>query len=283
MTIHTQKTPKFIRRFARELLSGLSKIGVRKANINYFGKKVQVPMIYGMGRFHFNPDFHPWLKKNFKLIDRLNSDYAVLDIGVNVGQFMLNLKSYNDQISYYGFEPNPPCIFYNYELIRLNQFPNTYLFPLAMGPKDQISFLHSYAYDSGTSSLVGNKTKDSGGFSTTVFAYDSSKIINMLKKKIAFIKIDVEGFEFEVLKGLKQALSDHQPFIYCEILENAEKTRVKNIFEYLTSINYQVIGTTRAEYKPFVINSAEDFEKSEIRDYMLVPSSKLAEYLGLLG
>jgi hypothetical protein len=58
---------------------------------------------------------------------------------------------------------------------------------------------------------------------------------------------------------------------------------VKNIFEYLTSINYQVIGTTRAEYKPFVINSAEDFEKSEIRDYMLVPSSKLAEYLGLLG
>ena len=39
-------------------------------------------------------------------------------------------------------------------------------------------------------------------------------------EKITFVKIDVEGAEYEVLKGMEQSLSKHRPAIACEILDS---------------------------------------------------------------
>ena len=36
--------------------------------------------------------------------------------------------------------------------------------------------------------------------------------------RIAFIKIDVEGFEIEVLKALENTLVQHHPYVICEVI-----------------------------------------------------------------
>jgi FkbM family methyltransferase len=40
------------------------------------------------------------------------------------------------------------------------------------------------------------------------------------EKKIVAIKIDVENFEYNVLKGSKELLKQHKPVIYCELWNN---------------------------------------------------------------
>lgn len=37
--------------------------------------------------------------------------------------------------------------------------------------------------------------------------------------KVDFVKIDVEGFELEVLKGMKKVIADSSPTLYIEIFE----------------------------------------------------------------
>ena len=40
-----------------------------------------------------------------------------IDVGVNVGQTLLKLKSISSEINYLGFEPNPNCVNYLKNLI----------------------------------------------------------------------------------------------------------------------------------------------------------------------
>ena len=35
--------------------------------------------------------------------------------------------------------------------------------------------------------------------------------------RVDFVKIDVEGLEFEVLKGMDEVISKYQPVVFCEI------------------------------------------------------------------
>lgn len=49
----------------------------------------------------------------------------------------------------------------------------------------------------------------------------------------AFLKIDVEGFEFEVLAGAQQVLTDHQPLIMVEVTE-----RKQEVFDLLSAAGY---------------------------------------------
>jgi FkbM family methyltransferase len=57
---------------------------------------------------------------------------------------------------------------------------------------------------------------------------------------VNFIKIDVEGFELEVLQGAKGIIERSRPFLLVEIelRHNGEKTH--QVFDLLASLNYQV-------------------------------------------
>ena len=44
---------------------------------------------------------------------------AYLDIGVNIGQTLMKLKSVNPKIEYIGFEPNATCVHYVNKLIDM--------------------------------------------------------------------------------------------------------------------------------------------------------------------
>ncbi|MDP1615552.1 MAG: hypothetical protein Q8L68_07120 [Methylococcales bacterium] len=72
------------------------------------------------------------------------TDSVFLDIGVNIGQTLLKLKSVKANINYYGFEPNPMCVNYVNSLIEENQWQNSYLIPAAISTKAGISLLNLY-------------------------------------------------------------------------------------------------------------------------------------------
>ncbi|MBK7626701.1 MAG: hypothetical protein IPJ16_05790 [Bacteroidales bacterium] len=48
---------------------------------------------------------------------KINKDWTVIDVGANIGQTLIKIKSIDKEINYLGFEPNPVCV--NYLYIRL--------------------------------------------------------------------------------------------------------------------------------------------------------------------
>jgi hypothetical protein len=62
---------------------------------------------------------------------------AFLDVGVNIGQTLCQVKSIDFQREYFGFEPNPACNMFVEELVRINKFPCVKIFRLAFFLKTQ--------------------------------------------------------------------------------------------------------------------------------------------------
>lgn len=61
--------------------------------------------------------------------------------------------------------------------------------------------------------------------------------------KIDFIKIDVEGGEFNVIKGAKNLLLNNKPIIIFEFglgASNFYNSSPENLFDYLNKLNYKI-------------------------------------------
>lgn len=92
----------------------LNKINLlEKVNLNQTstinGKKVNIPVINKIGFGNLFID-ELWM---IPLIEKLLSikKGTFIDIGVNIGQTLIKLKSIDPEINYIGFEPNPMCVF----------------------------------------------------------------------------------------------------------------------------------------------------------------------------
>src|SRR5262245_40272959 len=108
----------------RRILNNLWRRGHRfTRRLNYTrtvklnGRSIRIPAINGM-----ECDItEPWM---LEILDGLlaRTKGAFIDVGVNVGQTLVKVKSISIDRSYIGFEPNPACLYYVGELIKQNQF-----------------------------------------------------------------------------------------------------------------------------------------------------------------
>jgi len=172
-----------------------------------------------------------------------------IDIGANIGLWSKDLSNYFDKLV--CFEPNPNCINYLEKNIR-NQTTTIYSF--ALGSKEENKNLFIHPVNSGASSFVDNTKvgidKDSrpvyGSFpkETQKINVNIKKLDSFNFKKIDFIKIDVQGYEFEVLKGAEITLSTNNATICIE--EDSPKD--SKTISYLESLNYKLIDIINKEH-----------------------------------
>ncbi len=68
-----------------------------------------------------------------------------IDVGVNIGQTLLKLRSVDSSREYIGFEPNPHCVYYVEALIKENGFLNGRLIPVGLLDRDAVLELNLYS------------------------------------------------------------------------------------------------------------------------------------------
>jgi len=257
-------------------------------NKNLHGSIFKIPIIKNIG---WNNIFEkePWMTELLAVLLPLNPGIFV-DVGVNIGQTLLKLKSIDQNMEYFGFEVNPSCIAYLKELIRVNLFLYTNLMPFGLSDKTGVTKLQFY-YQSEvdvTASIISDyRPNDKVVKSEYVISSRLDELDLFFKKYIGIIKIDVEGSELEVLSGAKETISTHRPSLIIEILPAYSEANVnrinrqKQIESLFNDLNYNIFMIEKDNnnhFKGFTrLYSFRVNGNISQCDYLLVPEEKVSQ------
>ncbi len=269
---------KFILRVLRKL--GLIQLLNLTFSYTVHGRMFRIPVKGGVGFDHFL-DAEKWMNDVVKRLVAAQPQKAFLDVGVNVGQTLLIVKSIDNDIPYYGFEPNPICVSYVADLIETNQLSAT-VYPVGMSNSSGLVVLYKDVQLPGDSSASMIKefrdTQDKVEVFVPILSWEH---IPARKQAVQFgiVKIDVEGAEWEVISGLTELLEQQRPFIICEILPvyTSDNTfrleRQEKIMQLLKKLNYVIfrIGL-QAELTP--LQTIEVHGNLAYSNYVFAPQER---------
>jgi FkbM family methyltransferase len=189
-----------------------------------------------------------------------------LDIGANIGLMSsIASKQVGERGKVFAVEANPKTQEILQHNLALNQCQNVEIFPLALGETQ------------GTATLFENWNVNRGGAS--LLSQDGESGVEVPVDTIDFlfqndqidlIKIDVEGFELEVLKGGIELLKKQQPVLIIEVSEQRENTpgtTPEEIADFVRSLgNYELYkqkGTKERRSKLVLIENDSDLPKHD--------------------
>lgn len=129
----------------------------------------------------------------------LNKKDVFFDIGANIGIYTI-LASKIRRAKTYAFEPVKQTSFYLKNNVSLNQIDNLVeIHNIALGDKKEIV---NFTTGLDSENHVLNKANE------TSYTVEIERLDDLIKKIPILIKIDVEGFEFHVLKGGENIISN---------------------------------------------------------------------------
>ena len=242
-------------------------------------------------------------RKVFSKIDCANS--SCLDIGANIGNHSVFFANFFSNI--YSFEPYPD----SYYLLKFNSknFNNIKTFNFGASDVDE----NQYMYISSDTTMSRNtlfsdrvEPKKIEQIHPKKIKVELKNLDNLLKenkvKKISFIKIDIEGYEYKALIGLKNTIINDSPIIVLEqwtdAFDEIKKTtksidflkknhykffyepnyfrRKKNKNKILRSIN-KIIFSLQILFDSKKINlcGLKKIENFEIKPYLMIIASKI--------
>lgn len=162
---------------------------------------------------------------------------VALDVGANIGCTALALSQLCDKV--HAFEPVPST--YRYLAANVAAEPKVRTYNMGLGNRNKVSEI-TYDTQNRSGGFVSDKTKASGGH--TVEPIILRKFDSIRRKlgieRVDFVKIDVEGFEGHVLRGMKRTLRKFRPVVTLELnhwcLNAFQRTSVPDFFDYLRSV-----------------------------------------------
>lgn len=176
----------------------------------------------------------------------LKNGKNALDVGGNIGLQSIRMSQcVGDKGKVFAFEP---LIYLQEKFTRnmlLNKVANVTLFPFALADEEgQGDFtIDEKSWNQGDFSLL-SKVEGAKKQHVNIKVADNIPEIKDLDS-LDLIKIDVEGFEYQVLLGLKQTLEKHKPRIIFEYDTNYwAPGQMTECYSFLKSLNYMVYQIT---------------------------------------
>ena len=154
---------------------------------------------------------------------QINEGDCIFDVGANIGLFSLYVSNLQKKVQIYAFEPIKQVFEVLKENVRLHSIPNIYLLNYGLSSTNESEKLFTFYPN-----MAGNSTSRphekleqqevmNAALNKQIVEYlfqsnqvkaevrTLSSVINELgMQSIDLLKIDVEGEEYEVLKGIEQ-------------------------------------------------------------------------------
>ena len=201
-----------------------------------------------------------FLEKNLK------KDDCFIDVGSNIGLMTIfAAKQVGVKGAVFSFEAHPET----YKILEfnldLNKITNVIKCNFALGS----NFCQSVIYDNwqvnrGGASLIINDVN------STSFPIEVKRLDDVLTKQIKpkIIKIDVEGFELEVLKGAKEVIIKNKPILIVELSINRDNSyEINELIDFILGFDsydlYKLEGTKERVSKLIKINSRVDLPEHD--------------------
>jgi len=163
----------------------------------------------------------------------LKKQKVIFDVGANIGLFSLWASKNNQESRIYSFEPNPDTYSRLERNIRLNYFDNISPHQLAVTSKTGLSNFKK-CQNTWVSTITNTENTDTVKVNTVpIDDFVKENSIN----SIDLIKIDVEGSEFNVLKGSINTLK----IIERIILEYHSKELQRNCLDFLCTNGFEIV------------------------------------------
>lgn len=242
----------------------------------------------------------PYQKQNLLHLRHLcPKPRTVLDIGMNIGMNTIEYATFAEKVV--GFEPVPTTYQIAVDNIALNaqhqdptkgwfndgsgwasllptgqiQTENVALGPIAGTVEMHIKKNdgHNRVSNDGYSTPTGKTVKANTGYqrvSVPQHTLDSYHFEN-----VDIIKIDVEGYELEVLKGADQTIATNRPIVQVECVETQPRafgSKIQDLFDYFTTRNY-VITTADG-----IIRGPEWCYVKKMMDRFMIPAERTDLY-----
>ena len=176
----------------------------------------------------------------------VKDDTIVLDVGANFGQLSVLLSMCKKNVEVYSFEASK----YIFEILKKNvqiNNANVKLFHNLVGNETEqelfIKKLDISKFNTYGSNMI-EKTEVRNENSRNIEKINSIKIDDIFfDKEISFMKIDVQGYDLEVLKGSKNTIIKQQMPIIFEYEEDFAKDfnyTFNNFENFIDEINYKI-------------------------------------------
>lgn len=194
-------------------------------------------------------------EKDFFYFMKLVSDGGViLDLGANIGVTSYHLAKNFPKSTIFSFEPLSLNMNTLKRIKKKFKLENIQEYLVAVGEKPGVLEMVMPVINNvpmhGLSHVIHEEnTENNDGFkySVPVICLDEFDELKKLKKPITAMKIDVENFEYFVLKGAEKLIAENKPIIYCELWENDNR---KKCIDLLSNFGYTSLVLQKKELVP---------------------------------
>lgn len=192
-------------------------------------------------------------------LDFCKQKRSVIDVGAHIG---ISVNHWASNFNYvYAFEPLQDH--YDCLLRNTSKLENLKTFCFAAGNFD------------GTTQGAYRSLKNSGSFQMLDENYTQPKAENKVRKlvdiyvrkldsftfdHVDLIKIDVEGWEYEVIEGAVETIKKHKPVLMIEVLEDHPNKTLRSSYDFskinriLAELNYKEAAHIKPDDKIFIPN-----------------------------
>ncbi len=256
---------------------------IPKALVKIGSSKFGIPRILPNHFYKASYQTEDWLSELLKKIHVRQPLHCVIDVGVNIGQTLLKLKSINPAMKYIGFEPNPHCCSISLEIVSNNNLGNVCIIPSGLSDRCQILKLelnHDDSVDSSATLIEGFRSSEGKSFQHVSVVVLDEIWQSLSIEKLDLIKIDIEGAELEAMKGMRGVIDQHKPIIIIEVLPSYELSntfrikRQSDLAQIISDLGYSIYQIKKDNDSNVHLVKIPDFpvhKNVKESDYILLP------------
>ena len=162
------------------------------------------------------PETHIFLDKVFAN-DQIRNFHFV-DIGANIGEFLLDYSDHKNVLKLTAFEPQPEQKIVLEQSIQLNNFTKTTVIPKPVADVSKEILFNFNSKNSTASGITQDTDLGTALLSTSIDEY----FVDFSNQQFVFL-IDTEGAELDIMKGGRKLIQQSHPLIIFEYNHVTEK------------------------------------------------------------